>query len=171
MKPSTVASRDQGSRAATTIAIALAGAAIGACIGWGVAEVGIQGGSVSTGDETRYFISSVLILGAIGGLIGAGLGAVVGRSHRVVRVRTLLRATALAILLVGLVFALFLNHGCHAWVPTDEPGVPAGLSVRCVEPDQRVPMRLAIGIGAAVVALTLLILERVISARGSAGGR
>ena len=170
MESTPPASRHPGSRAATTVAIALTGAAIGACIGWAVAEAGIQGGSVSASGEARYFISSVLILGAVGGLIGAGVGAIVARSHPVVSARTLLRATALVVLLVGLAFALFLDHGCHAWVPADEPGGPPGLLVRCAEPDQRVAVRLALGIGAAVIALTLLILERVIPARGSGGG-
>ena len=162
MQPTPVAVRDPGSRAATTIAIASVGTALGAGIGWIVAEAGIQGGSVSTSDEARYFVSSVVILGAVGGLIGAGLGAIVAKNHPVVRTTTLLRATAVAVFVVGLAFALFLNHGCRAWGPADEPGLPTGLLVRCAEPDQRVPMRLALGIGAAVVALTLLVVERVI---------
>ncbi len=162
MQPIPVAVRDPGSRAATTIAAALVGTALGAGIGWIVAEAGIQGGSVSTGDEGRYFVSSVVILGAVGGLIGTGLGAIVGKNHPVVRTTTLLRATALAIFVVGLAFALFLNHGCRTWGPSDEPGVPAGLLVRCTEPDQRVPLRLAFGIGATVVAVTLLVIDRVI---------
>ena len=145
-------------------------AALGACIGWAVAEAGIHGGSVSPSDEARYFISSVLVLGAVGGLIGSGLGVISAKNHPVVSVRTLLRVTALAVLLVGLMFALLLNHGCRAWVPGDEPGSPSGLLVRCAEPDQRIAVRSALGLGAVVMALMLLILEqRVVSVRGSEG--
>jgi hypothetical protein len=171
MEPTSVASRHEGSRAATTIAIALSGAVLGACIGWVIAEAGIQGGSVSTTDEETYFVSSVIILGAIGGLIGAGLGAIVAKNHPVVSVRTLLRSTALVVFLIGLMFAAFLNHGCQARAPADAPGIQRGLLTRCVEPDPRVAVRLALAIGAVVIALTLLILERVISPRGSKAER
>ena len=148
------------------IAVALVGTAIGLLVGWGNAEARIRGGPALQ-SETTYFVSAVFTFGAVGGLIGLGLGALVARSHPVVSTRALLRGTAFWVLGVGLVFAVFLRNGCHAWVPVSEQGVPNGLLVRCVDEDRRVAIRIAIGVGAAVVALSLFVLERELSARRS----
>src|SRR5262249_39566394 len=104
-----VAPSSRGSAAATTVAGTLIGAGLGLLVGWAVAEARILGGHVDPNGRTTYFVSAVLICGAVGGLLGTAVGAGVARSHPAVGTRTLLRTTALVVATAGLLFAWLLN--------------------------------------------------------------
>jgi hypothetical protein len=67
-----------------------------------------------------------------------------------------LYSTALEVAIVGLLFALFLNQPCTKLIAT----TGSSIAFTCVESDHRLGLRLAIGIGAAAVALTLAVFAR-----------
>jgi hypothetical protein len=168
MGQGSVSGEAEGSPVATTLTGTLIGAGAGLLVGWIIGEARILGGHVYPDDRTTFFVSAVLVAGAVGAIIGTSFGVLVARKHPVVRTRTLLRGTAFVIAGVGLSFAVFLNDGCRQWVPDNEPGVTPGLLYRCANVDHRMGWRLSIGITGVVVAIALLFLDRAISSTRSA---
>ena len=167
MGQGSVSAEADGSPVATTLTGTLIGGGVGLLVGWIIAEARILGGHVYPDDRTTFFVSSVLVAGAVGAIIGTSVGVLVARKHPAVRTRMLLRGTAFVVAGVGLSFAVFLNDGCRQWVPDNEPGVTPGLLYRCVNVDHRMGWRLSIGITAVAVAIALLFLDRAISSMRS----
>ena len=87
-----VAPSARGSAAATMAAGTLIGVGLGLLAGWAVAEARILGGHVEADDRTVFFVSAVLILGAVGGLLGTAIGARVARNHPSLSSKTRARA-------------------------------------------------------------------------------